>query len=138
MKIVVDTNVIVSALLSKTGTPAQIFSHEASFQLFTSEESLAEVKRVLHYDHIKTRYQLSDDLINNYLEHLRAASHVIVVHQVAAVIEADPDDNKFLACAVEAGADYIVSGDRHLKRLEVYRNIPILTPRQFLDLITQG
>lgn len=137
MKIVVDTNVIVSALLSKTGTPAQIFSHEASFQLFTSEEILAEVERVLHYDHIVTRYQLSDDLINDYLEHLHAASHVLAVDQVAAVIEADPDDDKFLACAVAAEADYIVSGDRHLKTLKSYHNIPILTPRQFLDLLTQ-
>lgn len=45
----------------------------------------------------------------------------------------DPDDDKFIACALESGCDYIVSGDRHLLKVSGYRNIKILKPRDFVD-----
>jgi uncharacterized protein len=51
------------------------------------------------------------------------------------VIKEDPDDNRVLECAEAGGADYIVSGDRHLLRLKVHSRIPILTARQFLDAV---
>jgi predicted nucleic acid-binding protein len=53
--------------------------------------------------------------------------------QVRGAIPEDPADERVLACAVEAGADFIVSGDRHLLNLESYRGIPILTIRAFLE-----
>lgn len=48
---------------------------------------------------------------------------------------ADPDDNKFLECAIAGGADYIVSGDAHLVEMEEYRGIQILTPAEFLVVL---
>lgn len=53
----------------------------------------------------------------------------------ADVILDDPTDNKFLACALEGNAGYIVTGDQHLLRLKTYQEIDILTPRQFLDIL---
>ena len=58
-----------------------------------------------------------------------------VVIDTNVLVSQDPSDEKFLAIAIEGSADIIVSGDKHLLGLEKYQNIPILTPRQFLDLL---
>lgn len=132
MKIVVDTNVWVSALINPNGTPAKIVNHPIPFDLLTSAAILAELERVLHYDRIKKRYQLTDAAITDYLLTVRLDSEVIDVTQQVNAVERDPDDNKVLACAMQANADYIVSGDPHLVDLESYQGIPIITPRAFL------
>lgn len=136
MKIVVDTNVLVSALIKPDGAPAQLLSHDGSFEMVTTEEILAELERVLHYERIQTRYRLKDEIIAAYINHVRNASEVIVVESNIKVVEKDPDDDKFVACARAAQADCIVSGDPHLINLKSYQGIPILTPRQFLEIIT--
>jgi putative PIN family toxin of toxin-antitoxin system len=52
-----------------------------------------------------------------------------------AVIREDPEDDKFIDCAVEAQADYIISGDEHLLRVRVYQGTPIYSPKEFLEII---
>lgn len=60
--------------------------------------------------------------------------HVVLPDAVELdVVKDDPDDNKVLACALAAHADYIVSGDGHLLKLGVFKNIPIVTAKDFLD-----
>lgn len=133
MKIVVDTNILVSALISPDGVSAQLLLHEGAFQLLTSEAILAEVARVLHYDRIQRRYGLNEALIQSYLAAIRSDSEVIEVTDPVQGVSADPDDDKFLVCAVAGQADCIVSGDPHLTDLISYQGVPILKPRQFLD-----
>ena len=133
MRIVVDTNLFVSSLIRPKGIPAQILMHSAQFELVTSEAILAELERVLNYDRIRRKYHLSEQTVGEYLARIRHDSEIIVVATSAAGASPDPDDDKFLACAVEAGADCIVSGDPHLTGLGSYQGTPILTPRQFLD-----
>jgi putative PIN family toxin of toxin-antitoxin system len=135
MKVVVDTNVFVSALIRPGSIPAQILSHPAPFMLVTSEEILAELGRVFQYQRIQRRYNLSPEMIRNYILNIRLDSEVIQVARNVSVVAQDPDDDKFLACAEEASADFIVSGDPHLTVLESHKGIPILTPRQFFDLL---
>lgn len=77
-----------------------------------------------NYPEPKTR------LIINELEKI---SNVVTPQQELRIIENDPDDNRILECAVEADADYIVSGDRHLLDLEKYEDIKIVTPAEFLE-----
>ena len=113
IKAVVDTNVLVSALLKPSGLPAQLLLHTTPFTLVTSEEILAELQRVLHYPRIRQRYRLSEQLINDYLSTLRADSEVVQSTHPVQGVSQDPDDDKFLACAVSAGASYLVSGDPH-------------------------
>jgi hypothetical protein len=69
------------------------------------------------------------------LAELREVSTVISVKSDVRVIKEDPDDDKFLTCALEGGAEYIVSGDPHLLRLEEYQRIRILTPAAFLKIL---
>lgn len=138
MRFVVDTNVFVSALISPRGTPAQILAHEFPFELITSEEILGELNRVLHYDRIQKRYNLNEEIISGYLSTIRKDSQVVEITSQVTVIEKDPSDNKFLACALEAKADYIVSGDPHLTELETFEGIPVVIPRAFLELLERS
>lgn len=134
-KVVFDTNVLVSALIVKVGKPAQILRQVEKYELLTSEEILAETERALHYSHIQKRYHPSDEDIATYLAELREVSTIISVKSDVRVIKEDPDDDKFLTCALEGGAEYIVSGDPHLLRLEEYQRIRILTPAAFLKIL---
>lgn len=132
---VFDTNIIVSSVLSQHGNPAQAIAawREQRFLLFTSPALIAEVRHTLGYDRIRRRYNLTDALIDDIIALL--VNDAIVVSGTADVwgtIAADPDDDHVLACAVEAEVDVIVSGDRHLPELGHFRDIPILTVRDFL------
>ena len=138
MKAVVDTNVLVSALIKPSGIPAQLLTHTTPFTLITSQEILAELDRVLHYPRIRHRYNLSEQLINDYLSTLQADSEVLQVTHPVQGVSQDPDDDKFLACAVSTQAEYLVSGDLHLTSLKRYQNTLILTPRQFLAVLQAG
>jgi putative PIN family toxin of toxin-antitoxin system len=137
MKVVIDTNVWVSALINPNGTPARIINHPAAFDLLTSTAILTELERVLHYDRIQKRYQLTDEMISAYLLTVRLDSELVEVTQQVNAVERDPDDNRVLACAVQAGADYVVSGDPHLVDLAAYQGIPILTPSAFFAVLEQ-
>lgn len=138
MKVVVDTNVLVSALIKPNGLPAQLLTHTTPFTLVTSEEILAELQRVLHYPRMRHRYSLSEELISAYLATLRAESEVIEITHNATGTSQDPSDDKFLACAASSQGDYLVSGDPHLTKLKSYQGIPILTPRQFFVILEAG
>ena len=138
MKVVIDTNVLVSALINPNGTPPRIINHPAAFDLPTSTAILTELERVLHYDRIQKRYQLTDEMISAYLLTVRLDSELIEVTQQVNAVERDPDDNRVLACAIQAEADYIVSGDPHLVDLAIYQGMPILTPSAFLAVLEQN
>ena len=137
MKVVLDTNVLVSALIAKEGKPSQILRQITKYTLITSKEILIEVERVLHYDRIQKRYNLSNEDIDAFMQNLREVSKVVSVTKQVEVIKDDPDDDKFLACALEANADYIISGDTHLIKLGVYQDIPILTPTKFSEILAR-
>lgn len=135
MKVVLDTNVLVSALIVKAGKPAQIMRHTSAFTLLMTDEILAETGEVLGRKHIRRRYPVTDADVKAYLRSLRAVSTVIKVELRVDIIKRDPDDNQFLALAKAGAADYIVSGDLDLTDLGAYEGIPILTPAQFLDVL---
>lgn len=140
LRVVIDTNVLVSAALSKSGAPAEVLNlwRERVFHVVTSEAAIQEIRRVL--DGLSTGgkfilpYGEVSDLLRLMQEEAQSVSGQINVN---GIIPQDPTDEKFLAIAIEGQADVIVSGDKHLLNLKKYQNIPILTPRQFLDRLTQ-
>jgi len=128
MRIVVDTNVIVSALVFG-GLPRRIFELvEGGYcELFYAAEIQEETRRVL-----RDKFGWDEDRLDRYLRTLWSlGKRMVLRHRVNAVRE-DPDDNRILECALAADADVIVSGDRHLLKLGAYEGITILTPRDFL------
>ena len=137
MRVVLDANVLVSAILSPRGTPAQILNawRAEQFDLVISDAILAEIGRVFRYPKIAKRHRWSAEQLQAFLDGL---AHVAILTPGAltlVVITEDPPDDRYLECAVEGEAAYIVSGDQLLLRLGVYQGIPILTPRAFLEIL---
>ena len=137
LKVVLDTNIYVSALIKRGGKPDQILRLVERYRLFCAEAILEEVQRALNYPRIKRKYKLKEKEIAEHIRYIRSIATVYRSLPKVEVIEEDPEDNIILACAVEAQADYIVSGDEHLKGLETYRGIEIVPPAEFLDILRQ-
>ncbi len=97
---------------------------------------LDEVQRVLHYDRIAKKYNLTPVKVSSYLDNIRQKVVLFAADPPdSTIVEADPSDDKFLAIAVKGKADCIVSGDRHLLRLTEYQGIPILSPATLLAIV---
>jgi putative PIN family toxin of toxin-antitoxin system len=140
LHVVIDTNVIVSGILSRKGAPVELLKawRERRFLLLTSSAIVAEVRAVLQYPRIRKKYPLSNDDIEQTIMLLEHDALLVKGDaNVAGSVPDDPKDEMFLACALDGTADVIVSGDHHLLDLESYRDIQIMTPRQFLDQLRQ-
>jgi len=137
MRVVIDTNVVISRFLSPTGTPAQIFEQWQlnAFELVLSEPILAEFQKVLEYERIQARHHMAPEEITEVINGFRQFAVLVDVKERLAVIEEDPEDDRFLECAVAGSAEVIVSGDAHLLDLKEYRGIQILSPAAFLILL---
>lgn len=132
MKVVIDTNVIVKAAKGK-GPPRKILDAwiEGKFQLLISNTILLEYEEVLNLPKFKfPKYTIA----NLLYPFLTRAIHISPQELHNVVVE-DPDDNKFIDCAVEGDANYIVSDDPHLLKLKEYRGIKIVNPRKFLKFL---
>ena len=137
MRVVLDANVLISAIFSAKGSPAAILSYwqEGRLAIVVSETTLQELDRVLHYPRIQKRYHLSDKLVRRFLKLLRRGAVVVEPEEEIDAVERDPSDNRYLECALAGNAAYIVSGDDHLLDLREYRGIQILTPREFVAFL---
>ncbi|MGH2531518.1 MAG: putative toxin-antitoxin system toxin component, PIN family [Thermomicrobiales bacterium] len=136
MRVVIDTNVIISRYWSPRGIASRVLGllERNAFELVLSSDILAEYHRVLCYRDTQAFHRMSDTEIDRALDELIGVSLVVEPTERLAVIEDDPDDDKFLECAVAAHAHYIVSGNKHLLRLGSFRGIQILPPALFLSL----
>lgn len=137
MRVVVDTNVIVSATISANSPPARILRawDEGRFELIVSTELVDEYRRALHYDRVRRFHRLTDEEIDAIIHDYELSTiRVDPEYSLSTVVE-DPDDNRILECAYAGNATCIVTGDRHLLALESYEQILILTPRDFLALL---
>ena len=137
LKVVVDTNQFVSALISKKGPSAHLLDlwREQYFILVTSPEIIAEIKKVLEYPHICKKYKLTKADIQSLLILIEHEAVVCSPLATVHIIKDDPDDDKFLACALAAKAEYIISGDGHLLSLGSYGAISIVTVKDFLEIL---
>ncbi len=138
MKAVLDTNVVISAVIKEEGPPGQILRlllQEQQFVSVTSLEILAEIKEVLGREKIRKYHGWTDEQIDTFIVFMYVRSLVTESELSVKVIAEDPDDNKFLACAQEGKADYLVSGDDHLLALKVYEGTRIISPTAFLTIL---
>ncbi|MGH7885998.1 MAG: putative toxin-antitoxin system toxin component, PIN family [Thermodesulfobacteriota bacterium] len=133
IKVVLDTNILLSALLFKKRTSeiVDLWKKEEITPFFTIY-TFDEFKKALEY----SKFSLTEDEIYSIIY-----KDVIPFFQVVEDTEnirgvcSDPDDDKFLSCAVSCKADFIVTGDKDLLILKLYKKVPILTPREFVELI---
>lgn len=136
---VLDANVWVSALLWG-GKPAAIVraSEEGKVDIIVSEAIVGEISQVLAYPKLAKVYQAEGLRHEELIEAvLRVVKFVDVTQKVSVVLE-HPADDKFVECALAAGADYIVSGDKHLLNVGSYRKTRIVSVIEFLQIIGSG
>lgn len=137
-RIVIDTNILVSAILTPKGNPAKILKLilQGKLNLIISPAILEETRQVFNYPKLVKLMKKNKITRKEVYDFLGKMSKVAVITPGKLEIDAipdDPADNKILACAVEGKADYIISGDQHLINLKSYGKIKILTPSQYLE-----
>lgn len=129
---VLDANVIVSAVLLPRSLTRKVFDQAlAEGDIVISEAVINELDDVLRRPQLN-KYIHEEERIQFLMVLLREARLVRVTRTVTDC--RDPKDNKYLELALESGADCILSGDKDLLVLTPFRGIPVLTPREFLDL----
>lgn len=134
MRIVLDTNVLISGLMLPESVPGRIVRtwRSASLTLVLSEAMLEEIGRVLRYPKIAKRLRsigISEDEVEKLLALLRFQAELVDISETKAYVPADANDEKILATLIAAQADYLVSGDADLLALRA--EYPIVTPQEF-------
>jgi len=139
LRAVLDTNVYVSGTIIKRGTPFEGLQawRRGAYQLVISEAIIAEIIRALNYPKLRDRFAITSDELQALALSLRTDALVSPGHYEVTAVSADPTDDKFLACALEAQADCVVTGDKHLLSLGQYQRIAILRPAEFLARLEQ-
>lgn len=137
IKAVLDTNIIVSGIVSPKGLPRKLLelAKEETFKVVTSILINREILEVLHRDHIYTKYGLNAAIIDDIASFLYEGTILTEDSYEIMKVKKDPEDDKFINCAIEGEADYIVSGDRHLLDLKHYSGIQIVNVNSFLRIL---
>ncbi len=138
IRAVIDTNVLVSGIISPKGAPRKILdlARKEIFKVVSSVSINHEVLNVLHRDYIYTKYNLDEETIDDISAFLYEGTILTEDRYAASKVRKDPKDDKFIACAVEGEADYIVSGDEHLLSLKHFKGIQIVDAHGFLKILT--
>ncbi len=140
MRIVLDTNVLVSAFISKRGHSARILDLALMFeeiQLVLSEPILDEFEDVLSRDEVKERFGYSNREIEFLAQSVRKISTIVEARPGFTIVKEDPKDDVVLNTAYEGKADYVVSGDHHLLNLKSFKGIKVISPKQMMNIITR-
>ncbi len=135
MRVVLNVNVIVSALIRPQGPPGTVVSAVATgaIELVTSDEIMDELRRATRYPHVRRLLALSEEELDLFISALEILATSVAPQAAVRAVDADPEDDKYVSAAVEGQAEYIVSGDRHLLDLGQYEGVQILNPRSFLS-----
>lgn len=133
MRAVIDTNVLVSALIRRQGVTGRVLRHlrDGRFTIVYSVPLLVEVVEVLSRPHIQQKYHILPDDIPALINLIRLRGKLVSPDRVIDACK-DPKDNRFLEAAVEGDADVIVSGDADLLDMREFETIPILRVAEFL------
>ena len=137
MRLVVDTNVLVSAFLWQ-GTPGRLveLAGERECQLFTSRALIDELAEVLQRKKLAKQVQSTELTAAQMLRNYQRLATTITARQLTQQVSRDADDDAVLACALAAHADLIVSGDKDLLVLKQFQGTPIVTAALAVKRIT--
>lgn len=134
-----DANVYISGATVPTSPPGRILDawRDDQIEIALSEPILDEIENVLLRPYFQQRQGWTADKVSQYRAEL-TASGIIVPGTTPVNVSPDPDDNKIFACAIEAGVDYIVSGDqKHVLSVGTFEGIPTVSPREFVTMLEQ-
>ena len=129
MRVVIDTNIIVSAYLGGALEGIIIAWKSGKFTLVVSREIAEEYLEVLR----RPKFRIEQVEVDDFAALLLDRAEFVIPLEAFTVVEDDPTDDKFLEAAITGKANLIISGDAHLLDLKSFRNIPIITARQFVE-----
>ena len=137
IRAVLDANVYVSAAVRPEGPPGQIiqrFLQASAFEIVMSQAIVDEVLRALNYPKVRKyiRPGLDPEL---WFEDIVVLSHLVTGEREFHRASRDPDDDKYIAAAIEGRAGFVVAGDSDLLDLKEYGSIRIVSPRRFVELL---
>ena len=134
LKVVIDTNIFISSFFG--GAPKEIIDlwKTGKIILCLSQSIIEEYIEVLNRLGLKDRQELFK-LTKLFAEGYNSifAAHTPLIN----LVRDDPDDNKFIECAVELDSKIIISGDKHLKKIKKYIDIEIMSPREFINRLNE-
>jgi len=132
-KLVLDSNVFISAVVFG-GKPREILdlAVKGLIEVAISDDILEEIKEVLG----GTKFQFSAKVVYALITEIENLADLVEPKEGIDAILDDPEDNRVLECAVESGANGIISGDAHLLALRTFGKIKIMNPDEFLRLLT--
>jgi putative PIN family toxin of toxin-antitoxin system len=136
LKVVFDTNVIVSAALYEKGLPALLLSLglEDKVRFFVSPSLLNEYEAVLK----RPRFKLDHREITELMRKIHRKALIVTPAKRLKIIKADEPDNRILECAIKANADFIITGNKRHFPFEEFRGSKIVTPREFINSISES
>jgi putative PIN family toxin of toxin-antitoxin system len=137
---VLDTNVLVSALCLPGSLPAELLRRwlVREYVLLLSEHILAELADVLRRPKIVRRFGITEEKAQAFVEILRDLAQIVPGMLTVEAVRDDPKDNPVVACALEGNANFLVSGDRHLKNLGQYEAVRIISPAEFRAVLVDA
>ncbi len=132
VKIVIDTNIYISAL-GWNGNEKKLVTQclDGKYEYYISQQIYNELRKVMDYP----KFVFTDSQKEAFISVLLDTVEFIEVNESIQIVDDDPDDNKFLDCAIAANADFIITGDPHLKDLKCYQKIKILNVHDFLEMM---
>ena len=121
------------------GSPTSIINaaEDNRIDIMVSEEIIQEISRTLAYPRLREVYECLNIKREELIEAILRIVTIVEVKTKVNLIHEDSTDNKFLECALDGDADYVVSGDEHLLKIEHYRRIQVISVKQFLKLLEE-
>jgi putative PIN family toxin of toxin-antitoxin system len=140
VKAVIDTSVMLSVAFPRGELIKELRNMiaDGAFTLVTSKEIMAELYRVIHYPRILKQFKPSKDDFDNFIGMIMEKALITRGSYSTKKIADDPSDDMFLACAMEAKADYIVSRDPHLRNLKHFHGVKIIDVKAFVERVRRG
>jgi putative PIN family toxin of toxin-antitoxin system len=135
VKVVFDTNVWISIFMEKK-IRDEFLRTKQNFSVYVSEDMALEISRVLQYPKVLGVIRKAGMREKDLLRILKINSTEVEPKVKLHAVNEDAEDNKILECALAAGADVIVTGDKHLLSLGKFKKTKILAPREFFDSFT--
>jgi putative PIN family toxin of toxin-antitoxin system len=138
LRAVLDANVVVSALIRPDGPSGRVVERAVrgdGVRAVVSRVILDEYRRALSYPKVRKYVRFPAAEVSVWVDALALVSDTVPGERRVSVVDADPDDDAYVAAALEGRASFIVSGDRHLLDVRAHEGVRIVTPRAFLDVL---
>ena len=135
MKIVLDANIYISSFFWG-GNPRTVLERaiKKTDELFVTQEILDEIEEVLG----RPKFHAGKNEVQYFVKAIEEISHTVTVKNRIKRGSRDKADNKYIECGIAGNVGYIVSGDIHLLEIKKYKNIRIVTAKEYLEIVSRG